>query len=254
METQTWHWDITDWKKHTEHGKGKVRRTKGSPEPPAEAAGGEAAGDGWTGSPQPPTTFPWGLWYLPQCGLRVVHIQVSEWIFLVRGNVGRNFQQGHWQLKPNKGAFYLNHYSWCTVYFAICMLSKKMSSGKIFTVSEVLEQLFDSQSETEENVSETEDCAEKDPDFDSYSCDKNNSGGPAVASQAPAGTVPFRMERCHGPLPNSNNRVDLVLLILSKWFLAPPDTQSSQYLCTKTNYGQLTAYHFFNFSTQELFF
>lgn len=46
---------MTDWKKHTEHGKGKVRRTKGSPEPPAEAA---AAGDGWTGSPQPPTTFP----------------------------------------------------------------------------------------------------------------------------------------------------------------------------------------------------
>lgn len=158
METQTWHWDMTDWKKHTEHGKGKVRRTKGSPEPPVEAAGGEAAGDGWTGSPQPPPTFPWGLWYLPQCGLRVVHIQVSEWIFLVRGNVGRNFQQGHWQLKPNKGAFYLNHYSWCTVYFAICMLSKKMSSGKIFTVSEVLTQLFDSQSDTEENVSETEGC------------------------------------------------------------------------------------------------
>lgn len=99
-----------------------------------------------------------------------------------------------------------------------------MSSGKSFTVSEVLAQLFDSQSDTEENVSETEDCVEKDPDFDSFSCDKNNSGGPAVASQAPADTIPFRMERYHGPLRNSNNRVDLVLLILSKWFLAAPDT------------------------------
>lgn len=184
METQTWHWDMTDWKKHTEHGKGKVRRTKGSPEPPVEAAGGEAAGDGWTGSPQPPTTFPWGLWYLPQCGLRVVHIQVSEWIFLVRGNVGRNFQQGHWQLKPNKGAFYLNHYSWCTVYFA-CPLGKSLLSARFWHNSLTVKVTQRRMCQRQRVV-----CSEG-----PFSCDKNNSGGPAVASQAPAGTVPFRMER-----------------------------------------------------------
>lgn len=42
-----------------------------------------------------------------------------------------------------------------------CKESKKTPSGKSFTVTEVLAQLFDSESDIEEKVSEREDCVEE---------------------------------------------------------------------------------------------
>lgn len=63
-----------------------------------------------------------------------------------------------------------------------------MFSRKRFTVSEVLEQLFDSESDIEENVSETEDCVEEDPDSEGFSSDENESVDPPVVSQ-PTDTV-----------------------------------------------------------------
>lgn len=41
-----------------------------------------------------------------------------------------------------------------------------MSSGKRFTVNDVLEQLFDSECVMEETVCETEDCVEEEPDLE----------------------------------------------------------------------------------------
>ncbi|XP_038128076.1 piggyBac transposable element-derived protein 4-like [Cyprinodon tularosa] len=64
-----------------------------------------------------------------------------------------------------------------------------MSSGKRFTVKEVLEQLFDSESDLEETVSETEDCVEEDPDFEEFSSDENESVDPPVVPQPPADTI-----------------------------------------------------------------
>lgn len=66
-------------------------------------------------------------------------------------------------------AFYLNH--WCTVYSAICMLSKKVLWENV-TVNEFLAQLFDSESAMEENVSETEYCVEEDLGFEEFSSDE----------------------------------------------------------------------------------
>lgn len=51
-------------------------------------------------------------------------------------------------------------------------------NGKSFTVTEVLAQLFDSESNIEEKVSEREDCVEEDPDFKEFSSDENESADP----------------------------------------------------------------------------
>lgn len=61
-------------------------------------------------------------------------------------------------IKASMTSLYLNYYSWCIVYSVICVLSEKVSSGKSFTVNQVLTQLFDSESHIDENLSETEDC------------------------------------------------------------------------------------------------
>lgn len=63
-----------------------------------------------------------------------------------------------------------------------------MPSGKRFTVTEVLAQPFDS--DMEENVSETEDCVEEDPDFEQFSSDEDESVDTPVVFQPPAGTIP----------------------------------------------------------------
>ena len=83
-----------------------------------------------------------------------------------------------------------------------------MSSGKSFTVNEILE-LFDSESDIEENVSETEDYVEEDPDFEAFSSDGNQSVDPPVVSQPPADTIPSKHGKIIWPFPHFNSRVDL---------------------------------------------
>lgn len=67
-----------------------------------------------------------------------------------------------------------------------------MSCGKRFTVNGVLEQLFDGESDLEDNVSETEDCVEEDSDSEEFSSDANKSVNPPVVSQPPADTIPSK--------------------------------------------------------------
>lgn len=44
----------------------------------------------------------------------------------------------------------------------------------------------------EENVSETEDCVEEDPDFEAFSSDENESVDPSVVTQPPADRIPSK--------------------------------------------------------------
>ncbi|KAL1276900.1 hypothetical protein QQF64_023573 [Cirrhinus molitorella] len=50
-----------------------------------------------------------------------------------------------------------------------------MASKQRFSVSEILTQVFDSESDIEENVSETEDNLEEDPDYEASSSDENET-------------------------------------------------------------------------------
>lgn len=81
----------------------------------------------------------------------------------------------------------------------LCVLSLsalsqlKMTSKKRFSVNEVLSQLFDHESDIEENVSETEDDVEEDPDYEASSSDENETlSDPPVVSQPPANTLPSK--------------------------------------------------------------
>lgn len=88
--------------------------------------------------------------------------------------------------------------SLCSVYTAIYTLALsllKMSSGKRFTVNDVLEQLFDSESDIEEHVSETEDCVEEEADFEAFSSYENESVDPPVVIQPPADMIPSKNGR-----------------------------------------------------------
>lgn len=50
-----------------------------------------------------------------------------------------------------------------------------MTSKQRFSANEVLSQLFASESDIEENVSETEDNVEEDPDYEASSSDENET-------------------------------------------------------------------------------
>uniref|UniRef100_A0A8C6M6Z2 PiggyBac transposable element-derived protein domain-containing protein n=1 Tax=Nothobranchius furzeri TaxID=105023 RepID=A0A8C6M6Z2_NOTFU len=75
-----------------------------------------------------------------------------------------------------------------------------MCSRKRITVREVLEQIFDSESDIEENVSETEDCVEEDPDSEGFSSDENESVDPPVVSQEPTDMVTSKNGKITWPL------------------------------------------------------
>ena len=70
----------------------------------------------------------------------------------------------------------------------------KMACKKRFSVSKVLSQLFDTESDIEENVSETEDIVEEDPHYEASSSEDNETLGvdPSVVSQPPADTLPSK--------------------------------------------------------------
>lgn len=61
-----------------------------------------------------------------------------------------------------------------------------MSCGERFTYNDVLENLFDGDSDIDENVSERE----EDPEFGVFSSDKNECVDPTVVSEPPANTDP----------------------------------------------------------------
>ena len=69
-----------------------------------------------------------------------------------------------------------------------------MTSKQRFRANAVLSQLFDSESDIEENVSETEDNVEEDPDYETSSSDGNESLSidPPVVSQPPADKLPYK--------------------------------------------------------------
>lgn len=60
---------------------------------------------------------------------------------------------------------------------------------KRFNIKDVLEQLFDNESDIEEIVSETEDCDQEDPDCDELSSDENESVELPAVSQPPADMI-----------------------------------------------------------------
>ena len=83
---------------------------------------------------------------------------------------------------------------------------------------------------TEQNESEAKDNVE-DPDYEASS-DENNtlSINRPVMAQPPAYKLPSKNVHLLWSPPHLNDRVDLVLLISSKWFQGPPDTLSTKQL------------------------
>ncbi len=109
----------------------------------------------------------------------------------------------------------------------MCFLSIKNYFKQRFSANEVLSQLFDTERDIEKNVSETEDNVEEGPDYEAFSSDENETLGvdPPVVSTTRSGHV-IKTESYYGSSPHLNDKVDLVLLMSSKWFQAPPDTLS----------------------------
>lgn len=103
-----------------------------------------------------------------------------------------------------------------------------MPSGKSFTVTEVLAQPFDS--DMEENVSETEDCVEEDPDFEQFSSAEDESVDTPVVSQPPAGTIPPKNGKIMDSFPTPTTGLTQCyaesIARSQAWFVAPPDTHS----------------------------
>ncbi|XP_051982284.1 piggyBac transposable element-derived protein 4-like [Xyrauchen texanus] len=83
-----------------------------------------------------------------------------------------------------------------------------MTSKQRFSVYEILSQFFDSESDIEENVSETDDNIEEDPDYEASSSDENDTPNvdPPVVSQPPT-----------NPLPSKNGKLS--------WSRSPPERQ-----------------------------
>ncbi|XP_039550046.1 piggyBac transposable element-derived protein 4-like, partial [Pimephales promelas] len=83
-----------------------------------------------------------------------------------------------------------------------------MTTKQRFSVNEILSQFFDSESDIEENVSETDDHIEEDPDYEAFSSDENETPNvdPPVVSQPPT-----------NPLPSKNGKLS--------WSHSPPERQ-----------------------------